>query len=80
MNGEKIQLNKVYIRALNMTITRLTYYGEKWLKWVRKNHLTAKKSKIPRKHQNKIVITQKTRGEYRIHPELYNELRRMKAI
>ena len=80
MDGERLVLKNIYIRTLNMTITRLTYYGEKWLKWVRKNRYTGKKHKIPKQHQNKQIIKQNTSGIYTIHHELYSELKRLKAI
>ena len=32
---------------------QMKYYGEKWLKWVRKNTHTGNKSDIPERHQQK---------------------------
>ena len=61
-----------------MTHTRLVAYGEKWLRWVRKNRGTSLKSYIPKRHQNKIIIKQEGDGTYEINQELYDELRRLR--
>ena len=47
-----------------MNISRLKYYGEEWLKWVRKNTHTGNKSDIPERHQQKRVIRQDRHGKY----------------
>jgi len=59
-----------------MLHTRLTRYGEKWLRWVRKNRGTGNKSYIPKRHQDKKWIQQTDDGIYAIHPALYDEIRR----
>ena len=53
-------LKAAYKRTIMMNISRLKYYGEKWLKWVRKNTHTGNKSDIPERHQQKRVISDKT--------------------
>ena len=70
-------ITNAYKRCLLMTHTRLVAYGEKWLRWVRKNRGTALKSYIPEKHQNKIIIKQACDGSYEINQLLYSELKRL---
>jgi len=65
-----------YLQTLTMLHTRLTRYGEKWLRWVRKNRGTGNKSYIPKRHQDKKWIQQTDDGIYAIHPALYDEIRR----
>ena len=67
-----------YLRTLTMLHTRLTRYGEKWLRWVRKNRGTGNKSYIPKRHQDKKWIQQTDDGIYAIHPALHGEIRRVR--
>ena len=60
-----------------MNISRLKYYGEKWLKWVRKNTHTGNKSDIPERHQQKKGIRQDRHGKYEINQVFYDEYRRL---
>ena len=72
-------MKKAYKRVILMTVTRLTAYGEKWLKWVRKNRGTGNKHFIPERHQNKIFIKQSGTGEYELHPLLLQEIDRLRT-
>ena len=40
-------LNIAYTRVISMNISRLKAYGERWLRWARKNKNTGNKSYIP---------------------------------
>ena len=70
-------LKAAYKRTIMMNISRLKYYGEKWLKWVRKNTHTGNKSDIPERHQQKRVIRQDRHGKYEINQVFYDEYRRL---
>ena len=70
-------LKAAYKRTIMMNISRLKYYGEKWLKWVRKNTHTGNKSVIPERHQQKRVIRQDRHGKYEINQVFYDEYRRL---
>ena len=72
-------LESAYRRMLEMNISRLKAYGERWLKWVRKDRHTGNKSKIPERHQDKRVIRQDEDGIYRINQIFYDEYTRMTA-
>ena len=56
-----------------MNISRLKYYGEKWLRWSRKNTHTGNKFRIPERHQHKQVLKQHAHGEYEINQIFYDE-------
>ena len=71
INKARPNLKNAYKRMLVMNITRLTAYGEKWTKWVRKNRKTGNKSFIPEKHQNKHVIVSDQNANYTILPTGY---------
>ena len=70
-------LKAAYKRTIMMNISRLKYYGEEWLKWVRKNTHTGNKSDIPERHQQKRVIRQDRHGKYEINQVFYDEYRRL---
>ena len=70
-------LDAAYTRLMAMNISRLKAYGERWLRWVRKNKNTGNRSYIPRKHQNKKVIQQDGAGNYLINQIFYDEYKRM---
>ena len=78
IDDKKPNITNAYKRCLLMTHTRLVAYGEKWLRWVRKNRGTSLKSYIPKRHQNKIIIKQEGDGKYTINQELYDELKRLR--
>ena len=71
-------IKNAYIRTLQMTHTPLVNYGEFWLKWVRKNRGTSKKSHIPEKHQDKKILKQNADGVYQINESIYAELNRLR--
>ena len=69
-------IKNAYRRTLIMLVTRLTAYGEKWLRWVRKNRETGNKSRIPKRHQDKKLIKQDVDGNYAINPRILAEIER----
>ena len=69
-------MNAALKRTLAMNITRLSAYGERWLKWVNKNRNTGNKSYIPERHQDKKVLRQQGRGSYEINQLLLDEYKR----
>ena len=69
-------IKNAYRRTLIMLVTRLTAYGEKWLRWVRKNRETGNKSRIPKRHQDKKLIKQDVDGNYTINPRILAEIER----
>ena len=78
IDNTRPNIHRAYQRTLTLLITRLTAYGEGWLKWVRKNRETGNKSHIPRKHQNKTLIRQDANGRYTINPMIFAEWRRVR--
>ena len=70
-------LSAAYTRTIEMNISRLKAYGEKWITWVQKNKSTGNKSYIPQRHQQKIVLTQDGAGNYVINRILFDEYTRM---
>jgi len=72
-------LNAAYTRFIAMNISRLKAYGERWLRWVRKNKNTGNKSYIPERHQDKKVLRQSGGGKYVINPIFHDEYKRMTA-
>ena len=62
-----------------MNISRLKYYGEKWLRWARKNTHTGNNSYIPERHRDKQVLEQYAHGEYEINQIFYDEYARLTA-
>ena len=73
------KMEEAFKRSLVMNHSRLTAYGEKWLKWVNKNKNTGNKHDIPPRHQDKRVLTQELTGEYEIHTELLQAIERVKS-
>jgi hypothetical protein len=73
IEDKKPDLTAAFNRTLYLIIARLTRYGEKWLKWRNINKNTNHKHMIPKKHQNKIVITQTDEGKYKIHHYIFKE-------
>ena len=72
-------LNIAYTRVISMNISRLKAYGERWLRWARKNKNTGNKSYIPERHQNKKLLRQDGEGKYVINTIFYDEYKRMTA-
>jgi len=72
-------LQTAYKRVIMMNICRLRYYGEKWLRWARKNKHTGNNSHIPERHQHKQVLRQYAHGEYEINQIFYDEYARLTA-
>ena len=70
-------LSAAYTRTIEMNISRLKAYVEKWITWVQKNKSTGNKSYIPQRHQQKIVLTQDGAGNYVINRILFDEYTRM---
>ena len=66
-------LKKAYKRCLQMIISRVTAYGEKWRKWCKLNRGTSKKSIIPLRCRNRKLIQQDMHGDYKINQELIDE-------
>ena len=78
IDNTRPNIHRAYQRTLTLLITRLTAYGERWLKWVRKNRETGNKSRIPKKHQNKTLIRQDANGRYTVNPMIFAEWRRVR--
>ena len=75
-------LKTTYKRVIMMNISRLKYYGEKWLRWARKNTHTGNNSYnsyIPERHRDKQVLEQYAHGEYEINQIFYDEYARLIA-
>ena len=72
-------LKTAYKRVIMMNISRLQYYGEKWLRWARKNTHTGNNSCIPERHRHKQVLEQYAHGEYEINQIFYDEYARLTA-
>ena len=73
-----LKLEYAYKRTLQMCITRLRAYGEKWLLWSRKNQNTSMKSVIPENKRDRTVIRQGMLGEYHIAQAFFDEHERMR--
>lgn len=63
-----------------MIISRLRAYGGRWEEWVRTSIHQRKLNIIPRKHQDKKVLSQGPEGDYEIHPALIDEAHRLQLI
>ena len=75
-----LNLEYAYKRTLQMCITRLRAYGEKWLLWSRKNQHTSMKSVIPEDKRDRTVIRQEMLGMYHISQAFFDEHTRMRQI
>ena len=73
-----LKLEYAYKRTLQMCITRLRAYGEKWLLWSRKNQNTSMKSVIPVNKRDRTVIRQEMLGTYHIAQAFFDEHERMR--
>ena len=62
-----------YKRTLQMIISRLTAYGEKWKKWCTVNANTQKKKIIPLRFRDRVLLQQERTGKYTINDVLLNE-------
>ena len=72
-----IDLQRAYKRTLQLTISRLRAYGEKWKLWCNKNRHTGLKSIIPVDKRDRTVIEQDMEGDYQLHPILIQEFTRI---
>ena len=72
-----IDLQRAYKRTLQLTISRLRAYGEKWKLWCDKNRHTGLKSIIPVDKRDRTVIEQDMEGDYQLHPILIQEFTRI---
>ena len=79
VEGKPLNLDHAYKRTLQMCITRLRAYGEKWLLWCRKNKYTGNKCIIPVDKQDRVVIAQDMLGAYTINGAFFTELNRVGA-
>ena len=75
-----IKLEYAYKRTVQLCITRLKAYGEKWLAWVNRNRHTSNKSCIPLSKQNRTVIKQDGEGQYTIHSAFSSEMTRLADV
>ena len=73
-------LRGAYKRTLQMIISRLTAYGEKWKKWCTVNANTQKKKIIPLRYRDRVLLQQERTGKYTINDLLLNEYSRVIAI
>ena len=73
-----LDLTAAYKRTMQVTITRLKAYGEKWKMWSQKNRHTSLKSAIPLDKQERKVITQDILGDYTINPRFLAEFDRVR--
>ena len=71
-----LDLTAAYKRTMQVTITRLKAYGEKWKMWSQKNRHTSLKSAIPLDKQERKVIAQDILGDYTINPRFLAEFDR----
>ena len=65
------------VRCMQLTISRLRAYGEKWKLWCNKNRHTGLKSIIPVDKRDRTVIEQDMEGDYQLHPILIQEFTRI---
>ena len=65
--------------AYKADLVHQQYYGEKWLRWARKNTHTGNNSRIPERHRHKQVLEQYAHGEYEINQIFYDEYARLTA-
>ena len=78
VDERSLNLEYAYKRTLQMCITRLRAYGEKWLLWSRKNQNTSMKSVIPENKRDRTVIRQGMLGTYHIAQAFFDEHERMR--
>ena len=74
IDNKPLDLDSAVERTYAMTFTRLTAYGVKWRRWVRKNHHTDQKHVIPEKERDKKLITQDAKGAFTLNRELLRRL------
>ena len=80
VDNVKIDLPRAHNRTMQMTITRLRAYGEKWSLWTRINTHTGNKSVFPEKHRLRTVIKMEEDSSYHIAPRILNEYTRTKPL
>ena len=79
VEDKPLNLEYAYYRTLQMTITRVTAYGEKWKLWCTKNRYTSLKCTIPLDKQDRVVITQDTLGDFQVSSTLLEEFNKVRA-
>ena len=68
---------KAYANLVRMPYTRVKAYGAKWYRWYSRQHRKKDAKVVPRKHREKKLITTEASAEYRIHPVIYDEFKRV---
>ena len=79
VEDKPLNLEYAYYRTLQMTITRVTAYGEKWKLWCTKNKCTSLKCTIPLDKQDRVVIVQDMLGDFQVSSTLLEEFNRVRA-
>ena len=79
VDNRPLNLEYAYYRTLQMTITRVRAYGEKWRLWCVRNKYTSLKCIIPVDKRDRTVIDQDMLGDYSIAPDLLSEFQKVCA-
>ena len=79
VDDEPLDLEYAYYRTLQMTITRVTAYGEKWKLWSIKNKFTSLKCIIPLDKRDRVVIEQDMFGDFQISSTLRGEFGKIRS-
>ena len=77
VDDRPLNLEYAHYRTLQMTITRVKAYGEKWRMWCIKNKNTGLKCIIPLDKRDRVVIDQDMLGEYTVSGMLIKEFERL---
>ena len=80
VDNRPLNLDYAYKRTLQLCITRLKAYGEKWHLWCRKNMYTELKCIIPVDKRDRTVITQDMLGEYTVDEAFFKEFERVRQV
>ena len=64
LEGVALDLRKAYARLIDMIVSRLNAYGEKWKQWAVRGAKKRKTHIIPRKHHDKILLECIETGDY----------------
>ena len=78
VDDRPLNLEYAYYRTVQMTITRVKAYGEKWKLWCIKNRNTGLKCLIPLDKRDRTVLYQDLLGDYTISDALLKEFERVK--
>jgi hypothetical protein len=79
VDDKPLDLEYAYYRTLQMTITRVTAYGEKWKLWSIKNKFTSLKCIIPLDKRDRVVIEQDMFGDFQISSTLRGEFDKIRS-